>query len=103
MLLSVGITIYLFYRSVQTRKFYKKIPREKLEAAVNFVLEKKGSQSEASVEYGIPRSTIRYYLKNPEYLKNPRKKGPATKLSKTEEEELKDWILDCGKKGYCPR
>jgi hypothetical protein len=92
------------YRLTQRkRKPYQRHQRSVIEAAVQWIQENEGSENAAAIKFGIPRSTIKYYLTNPTFLKNPRKKGSATMLTEEEEQSLNDWILEIGKKGYCPR
>lgn len=50
-----------------------------------------------AAKYGIPRSTLRFYINNPNHKTSL---GPSTILSSAEEKLLEDWIITSARKGF---
>ena len=71
---------------------------ESLTKAVEEVQDKKLSLRAASAMYGIPRSTIHNYITGK--TKIGAAKGPATVLTKEEEQQLVEWALKMAEIGY---
>jgi predicted transcriptional regulator len=72
-----------------------------MDRALSLVRDEKMSLDKASMETGVPKTTIRKYLMSNTNEKI--KKGAPTILSANEETDLVNWIIDSSKKGYCPR
>lgn len=58
------------------------------------------SKKLASKTYKVPRSTLQFRTKFPGNKLRP---GPSTALSMSEELSLKNWLIDCSKKGFPKR
>ncbi|CAB3252350.1 unnamed protein product [Arctia plantaginis] len=63
-------------------------------------VQKDMSKKLAAKTYQVPRTTLIYRLQNPEHKARP---GPATLLTKAEENDLESWINNCAIKGFPKR
>lgn len=77
---------------------FRQYDREKIREAVREVRTCNTSVLEASKKYGVPRSTLRRVLKC--NLTSPKKMGPPTLLSASEETMLIVWILELKDRGF---
>lgn len=80
------------------KKTCDKYTKDELKAAVKAVKDNEMTLINAAEKYHIPRSTLHDKVTGKSTL--DAKKGPATYLTATEEEEIVNWIIECSQRGF---
>lgn len=83
-------------RQDQRRKLYTEESVKNALQAIQSGMSKKL----ASKTFQVPRSTLQFKSKFPDKKSRP---GPSTTLTISEELSLKNWLIDCSKKGFPKR
>ncbi|CAH2101986.1 unnamed protein product [Euphydryas editha] len=73
--------------------------KENLQKAIEAVqdVSNKLSTRQIAEKYGVPRSSLRYHIKNPGHKTSL---GPSPTLTVSEESRLEDWIIISARKGF---